>query len=151
MRSQKPERCDESGPVPCVLTAWEQNGEGEGGCCLTVFVQPLLLGFMDLDLKASPTLTGFPADPLSTEKEGYVKPMEEKTPAGQPIVDREKVRRTVHVTTDSPVNHLFSDGTLSHTGLCQSWRISSPGPIPRWSSSDRRRVADIHMVRSTPC
>lgn len=56
----------------------------------------------DLDLNASPTLTGFPAEPLSIEKEGSVKPMEEKTPAGQPIVDREKVRLTVHVTIDSP-------------------------------------------------
>jgi len=50
---------------------------------------------LDLDLNASPTLTGFPAEPLSIEKEGSVKPMEEKTPAGQPIVDREKVRQTV--------------------------------------------------------
>ena len=62
---------------------------------------------MDLDLKASPTLPGFPADPLSVEKESSVKPMEEKTPAGQPIVDREKVRQTVHVTTDSLLNRLF--------------------------------------------
>ena len=84
-----------------------ENGKAEG--CLAVFIQPLLLGFMDLDLdlNASPTLTGFPADPLSIEKESSVKPMEEKTPAGQPIVDREKVRQTVHVTTDPPLNHIF--------------------------------------------
>jgi hypothetical protein len=73
------------------------NGKAEGR--LAVFVEPLLglpLGSMDLDLdlNASPTLAGFPADPLPIEKESSVKPMEEKTPAGQPIVDREKVRQT---------------------------------------------------------
>src|SRR5260221_3591298 len=61
--------------------------------------------FMDLNASPPPT-GGFPAaDPLSIEKEGSVKAMEEKTPAGQPIVDREKVRQTVLATTDSPLNH----------------------------------------------
>jgi hypothetical protein len=119
-----------------------------------VFVQPSLcfeLASMDLNASPTPTPTGFPAaESPSIEKEGSVKAMEEKTPAGQPIVDREKVRRTVHAITDSLLNHILSDCTLSHTRLCQSWRIPSPDPIPRWSSSDHRRAADIHVVRSIP-
>ena len=55
-----------------------------------------------MELNASPTLTGFPAVPFSREKEDSVKLMEEKTPAGQPIVDREKVCQTLHITSDPP-------------------------------------------------
>jgi len=43
-----------------------------------------------MDSNASPTLSGFPSDPFSNEKENSVKEMEEKTPSGQPIIDREK-------------------------------------------------------------
>src|SRR6266850_1809080 len=73
--------------------------------------------------------------------------MEEKTPAGQPIVDREKVRDltselTLHLTTPSP------GFALSHTRIRQSWHVSSPFPISRRAPSDRRRVADIYVVRS---
>ena len=48
--------------------------------------------FGSMDLNASPTVTGFPVV-LESEKAspGSLKTMEEKTPAGQPIVDREKV------------------------------------------------------------
>ena len=73
--------------------------------------------------------------------------MEEKTPAGQPIVDREKVRDlaselTRNLTTLSPGR------TFSHTRIRQSRHVSSPCPISRRAPSDRRRVADIYVVRS---
>ena len=101
-----------------------------------------------MELNASPTLTGFPAVPFSREKEGSVKLMEEKTPAGQPIVDREKVCQALHITSDPPLNRLFLDSTLSHTRIRQSWLFPPPLPIPRGASPDRRRAADFYVVCS---
>ena len=68
-----------------------------------------------MDLNASPTVT---AVPLPDEKvsSGPLKTMEEKTPAGQPIVDREKVCELLHVSLTFP-HTLFPDGTLSHTRI----------------------------------
>jgi hypothetical protein len=107
---------------------------------LVVFVPPCSL--MDSDLKnenASPTLAGFPAVHPSGENESSVKETEDKTPAGQPIVDREKVCQTSHVTAATGLNTLSHvDCAVSHTRICQSWLISPAVPIPRRPSSSRR-------------
>ncbi|KAF8464189.1 hypothetical protein DFH94DRAFT_397979 [Russula ochroleuca] len=71
-----------------------------------------------MDLNASPTVPAFPAVSLSDEKpsSGPLKLMEEKTPAGQPIVDREKtapflIRAFVKVGSYHRLAQ-FQDGTL---------------------------------------
>lgn len=106
--------------------------------------------FHAMDLNASPTHPGSPAapPPFSSEQESPVKVMDEKTPAGQPIVDREKV--CVRPFASQPTwltLPLTPDSTFSHTRICQNWPISPSEPIPRRASSNRGRVADIHVVR----
>ena len=68
---------------------------GRAAVYLTLFVPPSVLVLdRSMDSNASPTHSGFPSDPFPNEKENSVKEMEEKTPSGQPIIDREKVCQT---------------------------------------------------------
>jgi hypothetical protein len=87
-------------------------------------------------------VTGFATTvpyPLKREKESSStsKTMEEKTPAGQPIVDREKVSEAPSRQLIFP-HSFFPDGTLSHTRIRQSWFISPIVPISRWPSPNYR-------------